>query len=116
MEYLHLKRIVHFDLKTGNLLVGFREKSPTCKVADFGLSKERQQTYVTGGWVGLDEWGAARRMPSGSLHAAVAAPRALVPALESSLSPRQDWPVALASLVSFAFLRFVRHATFIRKP
>lgn len=48
MEYLHLKRIVHFDLKTGNLLVGFREKSPTCKVADFGLSKQRQQTYVTG--------------------------------------------------------------------
>ncbi|GFR45173.1 hypothetical protein Agub_g6561, partial [Astrephomene gubernaculifera] len=49
MEYLHLKRIVHFDLKTGNLLVGFREKNPTCKVADFGLSKQRQQTYVTGG-------------------------------------------------------------------
>lgn len=48
MEYLHLKRIVHFDLKTGNLLVGFRGKSPTCKVADFGLSKQRQQTYVTG--------------------------------------------------------------------
>ncbi|GIL42271.1 hypothetical protein Vafri_296 [Volvox africanus] len=48
MEYLHLKRIVHFDLKTANLLVGFREKSPTCKVSDFGLSKQRQQTYVTG--------------------------------------------------------------------
>ncbi|GIL89538.1 hypothetical protein Vretifemale_17370, partial [Volvox reticuliferus] len=48
MEYLHLKRIVHFDLKTANLLVGFREKTPTCKVADFGLSKQRQQTYVTG--------------------------------------------------------------------
>lgn len=52
MEYLHLKRIVHFDLKTGNLLVGFREKSPTCKVADFGLSKQRQQTYVTGEMTG----------------------------------------------------------------
>ncbi len=32
MEYLHTKRIVHFDLKSGNLLVGFREKSPICKV------------------------------------------------------------------------------------
>lgn len=48
MEYLHAKRIVHFDLKTANLLVGFREKTPTCKVADFGLSKQKQQTYVTG--------------------------------------------------------------------
>lgn len=42
------RHIVHFDLKTGNLLVGFREKAPCCKVADFGLSKQRQQTYVTG--------------------------------------------------------------------
>lgn len=24
MDYLHSKRIVHFDLKTANLLVGFR--------------------------------------------------------------------------------------------
>lgn len=48
MEYLHRKKIVHFDLKAANLLVGLREKIPTAKVADFGLSKRRQQTIVTG--------------------------------------------------------------------
>lgn len=106
MEYLHAKNIVHFDLKTANLLVGMRvseavswqegltftkgvggltvtqgagaqeeelhrrsrillwlcvpcslvclwcvpaqDKTPICKVADFGLSKQKQQTYVTG--------------------------------------------------------------------
>ncbi|KAI8470843.1 MAG: kinase-like domain-containing protein [Monoraphidium minutum] len=48
MDYLHSKRIVHFDLKTANLLVGFRERSPCCKVADFGLSKQKQATYVSG--------------------------------------------------------------------
>jgi serine/threonine protein kinase len=48
MEYLHGKNIVHFDLKTANLLVGMRDKTPICKVADFGLSKQKQQTYVTG--------------------------------------------------------------------
>ena len=32
MEYLHAKRIVHFDLKTGNLLVWVRDSVPCCKV------------------------------------------------------------------------------------
>jgi serine/threonine protein kinase len=32
MEYLHNKNIVHFDLKTANLLVGMRDKHPICKV------------------------------------------------------------------------------------
>eukprot|EP00775_Hariotina_reticulata_P008027 gene8027-8223_t len=49
MDYLHAKQIVHFDLKTANLLVGMRDKTPVCKVADFGLSKQKQQTFVTGG-------------------------------------------------------------------
>jgi serine/threonine protein kinase len=49
MDYLHGKRIVHFDLKTANLLVGFRVRTPCCKVADFGLSKQKQATYVSGG-------------------------------------------------------------------
>jgi len=48
MEYLHSKSIVHFDLKSGNLLLGWRDRRPTCKVADFGLSKQRRQTYVSG--------------------------------------------------------------------
>lgn len=28
MEYLHTKSIVHFDLKSANLLVGYRERTP----------------------------------------------------------------------------------------
>ncbi|GFH17980.1 putative serine/threonine-protein kinase, partial [Haematococcus lacustris] len=48
MEYLHAKRIVHFDLKAANVLVGWREGAAMAKVADFGLSKQRQQTFVTG--------------------------------------------------------------------
>ncbi len=40
MEYLHAKHIVHFDLKSGNLLLGYRDRRPVCKVADFGLSKQ----------------------------------------------------------------------------
>lgn len=32
MDYLHCKHIVHFDLKTANLLVGMRDKAPICKV------------------------------------------------------------------------------------
>mmetsp|Transcript_25013 Transcript_25013/g.69803 ORF Transcript_25013/g.69803 Transcript_25013/m.69803 type:complete len:640 (+) Transcript_25013:358-2277(+) len=48
LEYLHSKHIVHFDLKSGNLLMAWRDRRPTCKVADFGLSKQRRQTYVSG--------------------------------------------------------------------
>lgn len=33
-----------------NLLVGMRDKTPVCKVADFGLSKQKQQTFVSGWW------------------------------------------------------------------
>jgi len=47
MEYLHQKRIVHFDLKSANLLLGYRDKRAICKVADFGLSKQKHDTYVT---------------------------------------------------------------------
>lgn len=35
-------------LQTANLLVGMRDKTPICKVADMGLSKQKQQTFVTG--------------------------------------------------------------------
>ncbi|KAF6261784.1 hypothetical protein COO60DRAFT_1699613 [Scenedesmus sp. NREL 46B-D3] len=48
MDYLHSKHIVHFDLKSANLLVGMRDKTPVCKVADMGLSKQKQQTFITG--------------------------------------------------------------------
>lgn len=48
MDYLHSKRIVHFDLKSANLLLGYRDRRAICKVADFGLSKQKRETYVTG--------------------------------------------------------------------
>jgi len=48
MEYLHAKQIVHFDLKSGNLLLGYRDRRPVCKVADFGLAREKTQTFCSG--------------------------------------------------------------------
>ncbi|WIA09456.1 hypothetical protein OEZ85_008857 [Tetradesmus obliquus] len=48
LSYLHSKHVVHFDLKSANLLFTIRDRTPTVKVADFGLSKRRYQTYVTG--------------------------------------------------------------------
>ncbi|KAK4355070.1 hypothetical protein RND71_024041 [Anisodus tanguticus] len=45
MEYLHSKNIVHFDLKCDNLLVG-----------DFGLSKIKRNTLVSGGVRGTLPW------------------------------------------------------------
>lgn len=39
MEYLHEKNIVHFDLKSNNLLVNMRDpRRPVCKVIDLLLS------------------------------------------------------------------------------
>ena len=48
MEYLHSKRLVHFDLKSGNLLLGYRDKRPILKICDVGLSREKTQTFVSG--------------------------------------------------------------------
>ncbi|KAK9903274.1 hypothetical protein WJX75_001673 [Coccomyxa subellipsoidea] len=47
MEYLHQKSIVHFDLKSANLLLGYRDRRAVCKVSDFGLSKQKRDTYVS---------------------------------------------------------------------
>ncbi|KAL2897174.1 putative serine/threonine-protein kinase SIS8 [Bienertia sinuspersici] len=57
MEYLHLKNIVHFDLKCDNLLVNLKDSSrPICKVGDFGLSKIKRNTLVSGGVRGTLPW------------------------------------------------------------
>ncbi|CAM8924492.1 unnamed protein product [Rhodiola kirilowii] len=57
MEYLHSKNIVHFDLKCDNLLVNLKDISrPICKVGDFGLSKIKRNTLVTGGVRGTLPW------------------------------------------------------------
>jgi len=39
LDYLHARQVVHFDLKSANLLVGFSNGAPIAKVADFGLSR-----------------------------------------------------------------------------
>lgn len=57
MEYLHSKNIVHFDLKCDNLLVNLRDpQRPICKVADFGLSRIKRNTLVSGGVRGTLPW------------------------------------------------------------
>ncbi|XP_010516676.1 PREDICTED: dual specificity protein kinase splB-like [Camelina sativa] len=57
MEYLHSKSIVHFDLKCDNLLVNLKDPArPICKVGDFGLSKIKRNTLVTGGVRGTLPW------------------------------------------------------------
>ncbi|KAJ8631234.1 hypothetical protein MRB53_024557 [Persea americana] len=57
MEYLHSKNIVHFDLKCDNLLVNLKDPMrPICKVGDFGLSKIKRNTLVTGGVRGTLPW------------------------------------------------------------
>ncbi|XP_051120549.1 uncharacterized protein LOC127244179 [Andrographis paniculata] len=57
MEYLHSKNIVHFDLKCDNLLVNLIDpQRPVCKVGDFGLSKIKRNTLVSGGVRGTLPW------------------------------------------------------------
>ncbi|TQE03060.1 hypothetical protein C1H46_011231 [Malus baccata] len=57
MEYLHEKKIVHFDLKSDNLLVNLRDPHrPICKVGDLGLSKVKCHTLISGGVRGTLPW------------------------------------------------------------
>ncbi|KAL3616723.1 hypothetical protein CASFOL_039117 [Castilleja foliolosa] len=67
MEYLHARNIVHFDLKCDNLLVNLKDPSrPICKVGDFGLSKIKRNTLVTGGVRGTLPWMAPELLNGGS--------------------------------------------------
>ncbi|XP_076954570.1 RAF-like serine/threonine-protein kinase 20 [Bidens hawaiensis] len=67
MEYLHSKNIVHFDLKCDNLLMNMKDSSrPICKVGDFGLSKIKRNTLVSGGVRGTLPWMAPELLNGGS--------------------------------------------------
>ncbi|PWA67177.1 hypothetical protein CTI12_AA312470 [Artemisia annua] len=67
MEYLHSKSIVHFNLKCDNLLVNIKDSShPICKVGDFGLSKIKRNTLVSGGVRGTLPWMAPELLNGGS--------------------------------------------------
>lgn len=67
LEYLHSKNIVHFDLKCDNLLVNLKDQSrPICKVGDFGLSKIKRNTLVSGGVRGTLPWMAPELLNGGS--------------------------------------------------
>ncbi|KAL8088888.1 hypothetical protein AgCh_038594 [Apium graveolens] len=57
MEYLDGKNIVHFGLKSDNLLVNLlNPQRPVCKVGDLGLSKFKRQTMVSGRMRGTLPW------------------------------------------------------------
>ncbi|KAJ0688887.1 putative protein kinase TKL-Pl-6 family [Helianthus annuus] len=67
MEYLHSKNIVHFYLKCDNLLVNMKDSTrPICKVGDFGLSKIKRNTLVSGGVRGTLPWMAPELLNGGS--------------------------------------------------
>ncbi|VVA25080.1 PREDICTED: serine/threonine-kinase [Prunus dulcis] len=67
MEYLHEKNIVHFDLKSDNLLVNLRDPHrPICKVGDLGLSKVKCHTLISGGVRGTLPWMAPELLNGGS--------------------------------------------------
>ncbi|GAB4814550.1 hypothetical protein N2152v2_001596 [Parachlorella kessleri] len=54
LVFLHSKRIIHFDLKSPNILLG---RDGTAKIADVGMAKVLQRDYVTG-VVGTLAWAA----------------------------------------------------------
>ncbi|GMH08167.1 hypothetical protein Nepgr_010007 [Nepenthes gracilis] len=57
MEYLHSKNVVHFDLKSENLLVDLRDPHrPICKIGDLGLSKVRCTALISASFRGTYPW------------------------------------------------------------
>jgi len=57
MEYLHSRKVVHFDLKAENLLCDLRHlEEPVIKIADMGLSKTKLTTFISGNMRGTVPW------------------------------------------------------------
>ncbi|XP_078437559.1 uncharacterized protein LOC144708213 isoform X2 [Wolffia australiana] len=87
MEYLHGKNMVHFDLKTDNLLVNLRDPDrPICKVGDLGLSKVKRQTLISGGVRGTLPWMAPELLNGRSTLVSEKAASSVTPSGHPSLS------------------------------
>ena len=64
--------MVHFDVKTENLLGDLRDLSnPVVKIADMGLSKRKATTFVSGNMRGTLPWMAPELFPNASAMAQV---------------------------------------------
>ena len=72
LEYLHTRHVVHFDVKTENLLGDLRDLSnPVVKIADMGLSKRKATTFVSGNMRGTLPWMAPELFPNAASFAQV---------------------------------------------
>lgn len=65
MEFLHNRKVIHFDLKCENLLCDLRDlDNPVVKIGDVGLSKEKMKTFVSGNMRGTLPWMAPELFPN----------------------------------------------------
>ena len=69
-----MRHVVHFDVKTDNLLGDLRDLSnPVVKIADMGLSKRKATTFVSGNMRGTLPWMAPELFPNAASFAQVPA-------------------------------------------